>query len=393
MSNIRKPIRVLFVSHSSALLGAERSLLLLLRNIDRDRFEPLAVLPGSGPLKKEIENLSIKTYEVKYPWWVGGRRNVSWTILQFAHCIIREILALPKLYKIIKHEQIHVVYTNTIAIFSGAASAFLARTPHIWHIREIIADNPDLHFFFANKLLFRFISGCSGVIIANSNATAAQFEESESTQKIKVVYNAVDPEEFKVSTPFPRIAGVNRQDWLVTVVGSLQRRKAQDDAIRAVKIAKEAIPNIKLLLIGSGDKHFIRYLKQMVSELNLSDKVIFTGYRHDVPQILAQCEALLVPSWEEPFGRTTIEAMAAGTPVIGANSGGTKEIIEEGVTGYLVSPQNPLEIAEKMIELHKHPELARKIGDNGRRTAKEKFAPWLYVRSVEDTIMGIISRC
>lgn len=392
LNNMRKPIKVLFVSHSPALAGAERSLLLLLRNIDRNCFDPIVVLPTSGPLKKEIECLNIKTYEVKSPWWVRGRHNAFWTIVQFGHCMVREVLALPSLYQIIKHEQIDVVYTNTVVIFSGAISAFIARIPHIWHIREIIPGNPNLYFFFPNKLLFRLVLGWSSVIIANSNATAAQFQESGSTQKIKVIYNAVDPEEFKVSAPSPNIDGVSPEDWLVSVVGTLQRRKGQDDAIRAVKIAKESIPNVKLLLIGSGDKSFTGDLKRMVSKLNLSGKVVFTGYRHDVPQILAHCKALLVPSWEEPFGRTTIEAMVAGVPVIGTNSGGTKEIIEEGITGYLVLPRDPLKMAEKMVELYNHPELANKMGNNGKKIAKEKFTPRLYTRSIEETILEVISK-
>lgn len=392
MNDMRKPIKLLFVSHSSALVGAERSLLLLLRNINRNCFDPIVVFPNSGPLKKEIERLGIKTYEIKYSWWAKGQGNIFWSILLFGNYLLREILALPKLYKIIKQEQIDVVYTNTIVISLGAISAFITRIPHIWHIREIILGNPDLHFSLPTKLTLRLILRLSSVIIANSKATAAQFQESKSTQKVRVIYNAVDSEEFKVSTPFLGIDGVNPEDWLVAVVGSLQRRKAQDDAIRAVKIAQERIPNIKLLLIGSVTKDFTDYLKRMVSELNLTDKVIFTGYRDDVPQILPHCKILLVPSWQEAFGRTTIEAMAAGIPVIGTNNGGTKEIIEDGITGYLVPPQDPLKMAEKMLELHKHPDLARKIGDNGRRIAKEKFAPRLYAHSVEETILKAISK-
>lgn len=371
------------------MIGAERSLLLLLKNIDRDCFQPIVVFPTSGPLKKKIEHLGIKTYDIKYPRWVR-RRNFLWIILRFGYCIIQEVLALPKFCKIIKHEQISVVYTNTITIFSGAILAFITKIPHIWHIREIISGNPDLHLFFPNKLLFRLILKWSSMIIANSNATAAQFQTGEKTQKIKVIYNAVDLEKFRVSALFPKIGGVSPEDWLVAVVGSLQRRKGQNDAIHAIKIIEAKIPNIKLLLVGEGNANFTDYLKQMVSDLNLTDKVIFTGYRDDIPQILFHCKLLLMPSWEEPFGRVSIEAMAAGIPVIGTNSGGTKEIIEEGLTGYLVPPQNPAEIAEKMIQLHDYPELARRIGNNGKKFAKEKFASQSYSRSVEESILQVV---
>ncbi len=393
MNHSGKLTKVLFVSHSSGLNGAEKSLLLLLKNIDRNHFEPLVVLPGPGPLKDEIKRLGIRTYEVKSPWWATGRKNFLRIILQFGYCIVSKAIALPKFYKIIKQEQIDVIYTNTIVIFSGAISALIARIPHIWHIREIIPGNPNLHFFLPHKPLFRLISRMSNVIIANSNATAAQFRADKSKENIKVIYNAVDSNEFRPSASCPNIGDLSSEDWIVAVVGSLQKRKAQDDAIRAIKIVEKKIPNIRLLLIGEGSEGFTNYLKQIVSNLNLDGKVIFTGYRYDVPQILLYCKVLLVPSWDEPFGRAAIEAMAAGIPVIGANAGGTREIIKDGLTGYLVPPKDPLKIAQAIIELYHHPKLIKKFGDYGRRLVGEKFAPQPHAHAIEDIILGVVNNC
>lgn len=381
--NTRKSIKILFVSHSSEMVGAERSLLLLLKNINRMYFEPIVVLPGSGALKEEIHRLNIKACVIKSPWWVGGMTN----IFTIGYCIIREIIALFGLYKINKQEKIEVIYTNTIVNFSGAIIAFITKKPHIWHIREIIPENPDLHFFLPHKMLFKFISRTSAIIIANSNATADQFRSSKS--KMKVIYNAVDVEEFKNPNSFPNISGLKSTDWLVVVIGSLKRRKAQDDAIRAVKIAKKTIPNVKLLLIGEGSEEFKNYLREMVSELNISDNVIFTGYRDDVPQILPHCKVLLMPSWNEPFGRAVIEAMVAGIPVIGVNSGGVKEIIQDGITGYLTPPKKPSKIAEKMIYLFHHPDLAKEMGNKGRKFAMEKFSIQNYTKSIEKVIQEV----
>lgn len=79
-------------------------------------------------------------------------------------------------------------------------------------------------------------------------------------------------------------------------------------------------------------------MQNLVSESDFNNTVIFTGHRNDGDKILSKCKVLLMSSWAEPSGVIVIEAMAAGVPVIGANSGGVKEIIEDGVTGYLVSP-------------------------------------------------------
>lgn len=391
MKHSKKPIKVLFVSHSARMAGAERSLLLLLKYMNRKLFEPIVVLPTSGPLKEEIERLGISTYEIKSPWWVRGKIG----IIRFGYCLAREILALFTFYRLIKLERADVFYTNTIVTFSGAISAFMVRKPHIWHIREIVPGNPHLHFFFSHNILVRFLSRLSHRIIANSNVTAAQFQGCKSMGRIEVVYNAVDFEEFRVSTPFPNIDGVKPQDWLVAVVGSLQRRKAQDEAIRAVKIAEKMIPNIRLLLIGEGnrDRGYRDYLRQQASKMGISGKVIFTGYRDDVPKILPHCRVLLMLSWDEPFGRATIEAMASGIPVVGTDGGATREILQDGVTGYLISPQHPSEVAEKLVELYRHPDVAKELGDNGKRIAKERFAPLAYTQRVEEIILKVVNKC
>lgn len=388
MKNLRRPIKVLFVSHSSGMAGAERSLLLLLKYINKDLFKPIVILPASGPLKKEIERLGIRTHEIKSPWWVRGRVD----ILRLGYCLIKEIAALFKFYRFIKIEQVDVIYTNTVVIFSGATSAFITRKPHIWHIREIIPGNPDLRFFLSHKILSKFILKLSHKIIANSNATAAQFQECKSTGKIEVIYNAVDLEEFRVFSAFPNIEGVRPEDWIVVVVGTLQRRKAQDDAIRVVKIASKRIPNIKLLLIGEGSKKFKNYLKQLAFKIGISSKVIFAGYRDDVAKILPHCKVLLMLSWDESFGRVIIEAMAAEIPVVATNSGGVREIVQDGVTGYLFSPCHPMEIAERLVELFQQPDLAKELGDNGKRIVEERFIPQVYAQSIEKIISRVISK-
>lgn len=390
----RRPIKVLFVSHSSLRYGAEKSLLLLLKNIDRKHFEPIVILPWPGPLKEKIDNLDIKIYEVWSPWWVKlhvGEARFGRRIIKE---IIQEIIAVFRLCRIVSKEKVAVIYTNTIVKFSGAITAIITKIPHLWHIREIIPDNPDLHSVLPHRLLFKFISRTSRTIIANSKATASQFQDINTKNKLRIIYNAQETNGSHKFNSLKSIDGVKSTDWIVAVVGTFQKRKAQDDAIRAVKIAEGAITNIKLLLIGDGQKEYKDYLKNLCSELNISDRIVFTGYRDDVPQILPHCKLLLMPSWNEPFGRVVIEAMVAGVPVIGANAGGLKEIIQEGTTGYLVPPKKPEEIAKKIIYLFHHPDLAKQMGNNGKKVVEERFSVQNYTRGIENIIREVVNiRC
>ena len=293
---------------------------------------------------------------------------------------------MRKLLWIIKHEKMDIVYTNTIVNLTGAFAASVSKKPHIWHIREILHGSSELHSLIPHKLLFRFVLKASQRVIANSNATAQQFQALNQHNKIQKIYNSVDFDELNTSIPFPRIKEVTKQDWLVAVVASLQKQKGQDVAIRAVEIVRETVPNIKLLLIGEGFDSYIHHLEKMVLELDISKNVLFLGYRNDVMKILPYCKVLLAPSCVESFGRSAIEAMAAGIPVIAANTGGLKEIIKDGVTGYLVPPKDHARMAEKIIELFCHPDKAKKMGETGREVARKEFSVERYAQDVTKVI-------
>jgi glycosyltransferase involved in cell wall biosynthesis len=386
MRHHRDQIKVLFVSHSPNMQGAEKSLLLLLKNIDRKYIEPIVVFPESGPLKEKISSLNIKTYKVRYPWWVLAKTDIA----SLVHRVTTEIKALSRLCQIIRQEKIDIVYTNTIVIFCGAIAASISRKPHIWHIREILNGNPALHSLIPHKALFKLILKLSQKVITNSNATKRQFQALDQHNKVQVVYNAIDLESSGNSSFFINIEAVKEEDWLVTTVGSIEENKAQDIAIHAVKIAAKTIPNIKLILIGDGDKEYLNYLKKIISELDVSANVIFTGYRDDIMRIISHCKVLLAPSLVESFGCTAVEAMAAGIPVIASNIGGLKEIIKDNVTGYLITPRAYLEIAEKLIDLYHHPDKARKMGQAGQKVAAKKFSIERYTQDMEKVIRDTV---
>lgn len=378
--------RVLFVSHSSAMYGAERSLLLLLKNIDRTCIEPIVTLPEPGPLEKEMTKLDIKVWKIGSPWWVRDKVNVRSAI----RCVISEAKALWKLTSILRREKVDLIYTNTIVKFTGALAAAINRKPHIWHIREILQGNPSLNFFASYKLLFKFVLRLSDKVIANSNATGSQFQGLNHHNRIQVVYNAVDSEAFEKTGPFPSIEGVIKEDWLVALVASIEERKSQDIAIRAIDMVRRTIPNIKLLLIGDGHGVYLNYLKRLVSELDVLENVAFVGFRNDVEKILPHCKVVLSASSVEPFGRTVVEAMAACVPVVGVSAGGIKEIVQDGVTGYLVPPKDSTEMAAKIIELFHNPDKVRMMGERGREVAAEKFTVERYVQDITRVITEVM---
>ena len=367
------PIKILFVSHSSGLYGGEKCLLTFLENLDRKRFDPIVALPGSGPLDDAIARLSIPRYDILFPWWVRTNRNILAIMFSF----VKEVVAVIRLCKIINNERVEIVYTNSIVVFTGALSARICGRPHFWHVREILVDNPDLFFPLSNKLLFKLVSSLSQKIVTVSQAVADQFNREN---KAVVVYDGLH-------TAVPCTEGTTAKEWRVLVIGSLQRRKAQDDAVYAAKIARERIPNFKLYLIGKGEKQFSRYLQNLIEELGLQDVVLLTGHRNDIPDFLASSRVLLMPSLAEPSGVVLLEAMAAAKPVIACRSGGAQEIVEDGVTGFLVPPHDPLALADKIVQLAMNETMAMEMGRNARRMLETKFTVRAYSQGIERILL------
>ncbi len=156
-------------------------------------------------------------------------------------------------------------------------------------------------------------------------------------------------------------------------VGRLFFSKGQDILIRAIAYLANNIQNFSLQFIGDGLTK--SYLNNLVSELGLVDNCIFTGVvsHAEVIKHLASSYVSIVPSRSEAFGLVVIESMAVGTPVVATNVGGIPEVVRDGLDGFLVPPDNPEEIAAKLLLLLNNPNLRATMAKNARQRFLEKF--------------------
>ncbi|NIU91088.1 glycosyltransferase, partial [candidate division KSB1 bacterium] len=358
----------------------------LLQHMDRERVEPMVVLPGQGPLWEELRQLDIKIFDVKCPWWVRCDRNIFMWLGNF----LREPFVHRRLIRIIFEQRIDLIYTNSMVIFSGTLAARTTQKPHIWHIREILTGNPDLYFFLPHEWLFKFIHSTSRQVFTVAEAVAEQFKNLGLNSRINAMREGLSVQRFANAKPVAELPGVKKDDWVASVVGSLQRRKGQADAIRAVAIAARQIPNLKLLLVGKGDPRYEQDLRALMAKLDCEERIVITGHRDDVPEILKRTAVLMLPSWEEPSGTILLETMAAGTPVIAVDCGGVSEYVKNGVTGWLVPPRDPEAIASCLLEFWREDDVRQKMGAAGEKWVREYFNPCLRVGKIEDRILKIV---
>lgn len=173
--------------------------------------------------------------------------------------------------------------------------------------------------------------------------------------RITVVFNGIELEPFlnnQVRANLP----VHSGDTVITCVAELHERKGHDDLLKAFQRLGSAFPKLHLMLVGSGPRQ-----KELQKNWGSNYRIHFLGWRDDIPQILKASDLFVLPSPKEAFGLSVLEAMASGVAVIATNSGGLKDIIENGKSGLLVPPANPEKMAEAIITLLCNPNQKRDL--------------------------------
>lgn len=154
------------------------------------------------------------------------------------------------------------------------------------------------------------------------------------------------------------------------------------------------LPDARFLLVGDaifGEKSFVDELKEMCRELGVAEKVVFTGFRDDVPGIMRSIDLLVHASTlPEPFGMVLIEAMAACRPVVATRAGGVQEIVDNGVTGILVPPRDEDAMARAIIEILSDGGLRQRMGEAGLRRVEERFSRDETTRGIEREMLAIL---
>ena len=377
-------IKILFVAHSPYFFGAEQSFLALLEGLNRHRFEPVVSLPGNVPggiLQSRLNSLGIKTYIIESPErWIDFAVNCD-----PLDGLLEEAYTVDAYREIIANERVDLVYTNTITKISGALAAKLCNIPHIYHVREVLEDHP-LTSAFADSTTFNMISFLSDHIVTNSRFVAHYFNRLCSRDQIHTVYNAIESNQSSAKRQRSGFRDELKIEWdtpLIGIIGTVHSHKNHQDLIHALAVLKKNRFDAKLVVIGHIIQDYHAHLIRLIEEYDLKDRIIFVPFRNDIQDIIHDLDLVVVCSLAEPFGRTTIEAMAAGIPVVATDTGASPEIVVDGVTGYLVPLHDAEKLAEAIVKVLSDPLKAKEMGRAGRQQVAEVFNMRNYLNGVE----------
>jgi len=361
--------RVVVVSNVSKFGGGGvvgfRDMLLAIRKKRAD-VDLIAVIPQRGAVAKRCAEDGMEAKIALTPWW--GFRKWSGSRFVDPHALIGWLpytailmLGIIRALLSLRRQRPTMVLTNTMTIPSHAIAAKILGIPHYWIVREFGRDDHLLWFLFGYRRTVRMVGRMSELVICNSHAVEHAMLTLDPTMKTRVLYPVVDT---PLRTPPERQANEHMRAILV---GYFSVGKGQNLAIEAIAIARRAGVDIELTLIGTGRRQPLHRLAQ---RLGVADLLTIHGPTRDLGPYWSDAHVGLMCSQNEAFGRVTVEAMRAGLPVCGTDSGGTPEIIEPGIAGLLSPAGDAHALAANLMTLESDEDLRRRLADGALESAQ-----------------------
>jgi glycosyltransferase involved in cell wall biosynthesis len=178
----------------------------------------------------------------------------------------------------------------------------------------------------------------------------------------------------------------------ILFVGSLIRRKGVKTVLEALALVMNEFPRVSLYLIGDGERNYIEYLRNLSKKLGIQKNVEFLGFKSgmEIAKFYVESQLFVFPSENDNSPNSVAEAMVSGMPVIATRVGGIPSMIEDGQTGLLVEPNNPQELAEKIIHLLSKPNERKRLGDNAKNVARSRHLPDKVAENTIETYRHIL---
>jgi len=209
-------------------------------------------------------------------------------------------------------------------------------------------------------------------------------------EKVETLYYGIDTKEIR-SHAEPKEA--IRERWhipadafVVGIVGRLEKQKGQELLLQACAKLKDKIPALSVMIVGDetvGQSGELQRLKTLADDLLLADQVVFSGYQNPPGVIVPAFDVSVLATRKETFGLVILEAMALGIPVIATDAGGVPEIIEDGVNGLLIPPDDSGALVAALMRLYSEGDLHKKFSINGKQTVETRFSVEAQVEGLE----------
>jgi glycosyltransferase involved in cell wall biosynthesis len=373
---------VLYYTDSTSFGGVETAMLHLLKDLDRTRWQPVLVHhreAGILPLLQEAARLDVRLVEMPHlPLGLIGARQ------------------LPAFGRMLRTERPAVFHAHCswpLAGKWGLVSALLERVPAVVATLHLWVDAPYTH---STRWQQRLIATRMGMYVAVSREIAWKLEKifHVPASKVQIIHSSVDNARFENAAQLeppaelaaPQGPLLKQGRPIILTLARLDKQKGLPTLLDAAAQVPEAV----FVIVGEGAERAA--LEAQRQALGLQDRVIFAGFRQDIPAWLGYCRLFVLPSIYEGVPLSVLEAMAAGKPVIASNIPGNDEAVVHAETGWLFPPGDATALAQAIRLLLANPDLAQRLALAGQVRARSQFSSQVMVQKVEQIYTELLEK-
>jgi len=360
-------VNILYLITDLDIGGAEKALVRTVIGLDKRMYNPtVCCLRGRGPVAEEIESAGVPVA----PLNMSGKFDLA---------------AVFRLFRLLWKEEISIVHSYLYhANILGRIVGRVARVPIIISSERSVILSEEVvnkNTLEMGSRLRRLMNGLSmrlsdRVVTVSELVRETLIAASKiDPKRLVTIHSGVNLEGYQIDgdiTAKKKGLGLETSAAVIGAIGRLDRVKGVEYLLRAAAKVIFKTPDAAFLIVGDGSQR--EALEQLARSLGISHRMVFTGQRDDVPELLSTMDVLVLPSLYEGLPNAVLEAMAAGKPVIATRVGGTPEVVEDKVTGLLVPPRDPEALAEAIIALIQDRERAEAMGQVGRARVEEYFS-------------------
>ncbi len=389
--------RILFVTSSTRVSGAEVCLLTMLEHLDRKRYLPVMACPASSDLVPLARDLGVPVEPVEMSFVRHLGRSRAARMVRYPLMYLKAVRDLVSVVGRRKIDLIHAFLPATLK-YAGPAG-WIARRPVVGTLHDALVPQnmSTLQLRVAVQVINRFVAR---MIAVSDYVREVAVQRGAKLCLLETIHNGLDAARMQPARSREQsreAAGIGPDAFVVTCVGRLTPWKGQLQLLKAVQRIQETVPGIQCILAGDAfypeDHLYKSQLLQFTSDSGLGDTVRLLGQRTDVAEIMRMSDLLVVPSIApDPFPTVILEGMASGVPIIATSLGGSREMVQDGVNGLLVDPRDESSLACAIRRAWAEPLVRARWADAGRVAVGRDFSLHGYIRRTEDLYSSVLSK-
>jgi len=381
------PVGVAYVLPGLGRGGTEKHVMDLASSIDRRRFSPCVISTAmGGPMEGELASRGIPVHLLDYRG-LSLRPGRALALFPDARRFFQTFA------RILEERRVAILHAYLPAANILAMAGSLHRRPRVRIVsKRALCRYKEGHPAYSH---FENLANLSAdAVMVNSHAVAEDVRRTERfvEGKMFLVYNGLDPHRGTPDSgrpPLPPDLGLPPDSPAVTYVANLREDKGHLCLIEAARRVVSAVPATRFLLVGREDREAVP-AREKIRELGLDGHVVLTGARRDIPAILQATRVVAHPGEQEGMANAILEAMAAGVPVVASRAGGNPEVVDDGKTGLLVPPGDPVALASAILDLLRDPDRATGMARAGRERIRDRFSLAGMVTGVEESYIELL---